>query len=105
LNSCPEILDDLYPLFALPTRKWMPRKKKGKTLSRFTALRWALHGRRGVKLRTIMVGGIRCTCDAWAMQFFERLTSGDNGGKPLTGGRQSKDHEAAERELAAAGVV
>ena len=102
-EKCPLAVHDLYPLFELPKQKWMPRKN-GKTLSRFTVLRWALHGRRGVKLRSIMVGGIRCTCDTWTMEFFERLTSGISRSGSVNGNRQGKDYEAAERELAAAGI-
>ena len=97
------MLNELYPLFELPKRKWMPRKK-GKTLSRFTVLRWALHGRSGVKLQTIMVGGSRCTCDAWAVEFFERLTRGGSRTKAFNDNRRNHDHEAAERELSAAGI-
>lgn len=93
---------DLYPLTELPGRPWMP-KKNGKRVNKFTCVRWALHGKRGFKLRTTMVGGLRCTCDAWAWDFFEKL----NGTDPATAEsspRLAKDHEAAEAELAAEGI-
>jgi hypothetical protein len=64
----------LYPLAELPKRHWMMRRN-GKPLNKWTVLRWAIHGRRGRKLRTLMIGGTRCTCDVWAMQFFEYLTA------------------------------
>jgi hypothetical protein len=91
----------LYSLAELPRRPWMPRKN-GKHISRFTCIRWALHGKRGIKLRTTMVGGLRCTCDDWAWDFFERL----NGDEATTGmrRRQAKDHNLAEAELTAEGI-
>jgi hypothetical protein len=46
-----------------------------------------------------MVGGVRCTCDAWAMQFFEALA----GNGPTPARVDSRDHQEAEAELAAEG--
>ena len=67
-------LNVLYPLTQLPSRDWMPRKR-GRPISFSTVLRWALRGKATVRLQTLMVGGCRCTCDAWAMEFFRRLTA------------------------------
>jgi hypothetical protein len=78
-------------------------KKNGKHISRFTCIRWALHGKRGLKLRTTMIGGLRCTCDEWAFEFFERL-AGAQPGPHITRRRQARDHELAETELAAEGI-
>jgi hypothetical protein len=92
--------DQLFPLPQLPAREWMPRKG-GRPLSYFTCLRWAINGKGGVKLKTLMVGGQRCTCDSWAMMFFEALTNGnvEPAKKP-----SPHDHDQALRELEAAGI-
>ena len=95
-----EIPDQLYPLTELPGRAWMPRKN-GKTLSRFTVIRWAIHGTKGRRLKTIMVGGQRCCCDAWAMSFFEALAGNEQSKTASHAG--SRDHEDAEAELAREG--
>jgi hypothetical protein len=82
----------------------MPRKD-GKLISVSSTNRWAFVGRCGVVLRTLMVGGTRCTCDAWAMEFFQRLT-GDAPFTPeprRTPHRRQKQHERAELELAREG--
>jgi hypothetical protein len=103
LNSsrslAPPVPGQLYALSELSKRDWMPRRN-GKPISKFTILRWALHGKRGIKLRTLMVGGIRCCCDAWAMNFFHCLTDPQrNSNAP-----GPRDYEQAMRELKAAGV-
>ena len=101
-DARPVVPGELYPLTDLPSRPWMP-KKNGKKVSRFTCIRWALRGKRGLKLRTIMVGGLRVTCDAWVWAFFESL----DGSAPATAmnpRRQTKDHELAEAELTAEGI-
>ena len=100
-NEAAAVTHELYPLSDLPARAWMPRRqgRNGrKPVNKFTCIRWALHGKGGVKLRTIMVGGIRCTCDAWAWEFFETLTRG----KESASGSCTvlpADHKAAEAEL------
>ena len=94
----------LYPLTDLPDRPWMPRKR-GRKVNRFTVIRWALHGKRGLRLRTVMCGGLRCTCDAWAWEFFERLSGGAGPGQPMSPRRQARDHELAEAELAREGIA
>lgn len=93
--------EQLFPITGLGGRDWMP-KRKGRGISPFTALRWALHGRSGHKLRTLMVGGQRCTTDAWAMDFFERCTAAAAGSK--TAKVRDDDYELAEAELADAGI-
>lgn len=101
LISAKAMIEGLYPLMQLPARPWMPRKKKGKKVSRFTVLRWALHGRNGIRLRTVMVGGLRCTTDSWAHEFFQRLADPESPPAKRSGPR---DHERAVRELELAGI-
>lgn len=93
----------LYPLTDLPRRPWMPRPK-GKAISKWTVIRWALNGMRGRKLETLMVGGVRCCCDQWARAFFRALSHPAEQPKPLSPRRQARDHAAAEAELDAAGI-
>ena len=95
----------LFPLIELPNRPWMPRRpRNGGTgkVNRFTCVRWALHGKGGTRLRTIMVGGVRCTCDTWAWEFFEALTRAKSGAQ-AAGHAPAGDFKHAEAELAAEG--
>ena len=93
---------ELYPIADLPKRRWMPRRG-GKPLSRYTIVRWAIVGKAGRKLRTILIGGIRCTCDEWAMEFFEALTNGERT-KAMSQRQTASDHAAAEAELDKLGI-
>lgn len=90
----------LYPISELPHRPFMPRKK-GKPINKFTALRWALHEKRGVRLRSVMIGGVRCTCDQWACEFFENLSRNKGGTKAIV---PRSDHLRAKAELTVAGL-
>jgi hypothetical protein len=79
-------------------------KSKGKPISRFTVLRWALHGRKGLKLKTLVIGKTRCTTDAWAMAFFNALTNvpSSTSGQ-MTDRQRGRDHADADGELTRAG--
>lgn len=35
-----------------------------------TVRRWAIHGRYGIRLRTVKLGRAYCTTDAWLIEFF-----------------------------------
>jgi hypothetical protein len=110
-DSCVQHSDEcdlgqqLFPLTELPRRSWMPRKD-AKPISKRTVIRWALCGRNGRKLRTTMVGGMRCTCDHWARLFFEYLATFDD--PTLLPHRsptmREKQIERAVRELEAYGL-
>ena len=52
----------------------LPSSRPGKQLHRATLWRWALKGSNGVVLRTVKLGGSRCTCDAWLCEFIQRLS-------------------------------
>src|SRR5687768_5231228 len=81
-NSIPRDVDEqdvpgqLFPISQLPGRSWMPRPR-GQPISLWTVIRWSTAGKHGHKLKTLMVGGTRCTTDMWALQFFEQLSSVD----------------------------
>jgi Protein of unknown function (DUF1580) len=72
-----------------------------------TVHRWRLKGCRGVKLETIMRGGIRYTSTEALVRFFAAITAVANGeALPAdhTTKLRQKRIEAAEKELAAAGI-
>ncbi|MCA9265238.1 MAG: DUF1580 domain-containing protein [Planctomycetales bacterium] len=64
-----------------------------------TTWRWALHGLRGHKLETIMVGGRRKTSVEAISRFLVRI-NGDTAPPAAA----SRAHEAAEREADALGI-
>jgi hypothetical protein len=96
---------ELFPVTELPRRPWMPRRK-GKPISAASGWRHVLRGKGGVKLRSLKVGGIRCTTDAWALSYFEHLSTGGPAQHTpaRTRDRRVRDLARAERELAAAGL-
>ena len=57
----------LRPLAEYASR--LPSSQRGKRLNRATLWRWALHGVRGRRLRTVTLGGGRMSCDAWVCEF------------------------------------
>ena len=61
----------------------MPRNMRGKTIHITTLIRWALHGVRGVRLKTVKVGRRRCTTRAWLLEFFEQLALVDRPAPPI----------------------
>lgn len=72
-----------------------------------TIHRWRLRGVRGVRLETLMVGGVRYTSSEALQRFFNRTTAvADGTSAPPT--RTDKQREQAisraEAELAAAGI-
>lgn len=97
----------LFPLTELPDRPWMLRRARAgrpNKLNKSTCVRWAVRGKRGLRLKTILVGGIRCTCDAWAWDFFNGLTRAKDGtgcATPRT--MRGDDHAIADAELQAEG--
>jgi hypothetical protein len=68
-----------------------------------TLHRWRLRGVKGVKLETVLVGGRRFTSVEAIARFMERLNGG-RGSDRMTPARRQKEIEAAERELADAGI-
>ena len=88
----------------------MDAAPNGKVMHVATVWRWMIDGKsvpgKGtIKLRSILVGGLRCTSDEWAMAFFSELTGED---KPLvtreTPNRRARRIEAASKRLQASGI-
>jgi hypothetical protein len=64
------------PLAQVPSLRGMPRRKNGKKLHRSTIFRWAGGGLGDpkIRLRTVQVGGQKCTTLAFLAEFFEALS-------------------------------
>ena len=71
-----------------------------------TIHRWRIKGIRGVRLSTILRGGIRCTSDAAIERFFAATTAAADGNIPptLTSRHREREISKAEREAAEAGI-
>lgn len=71
-----------------------------------TLWRWQLRGVRGVRLETILLGGIRHTSHEALERFTAACTAAAEGSQPTvrTTHQRERDIEAAERELAEAGI-
>ena len=86
---------------ALPSRGG---SRKG--VHAITLWRWSKRGIRGVRLETLLVGGVRCTSREALARFFERTTAAaEEWPVPaVTLRERRKSLEAAERELIAEGL-
>lgn len=70
-----------------------------------TLWRWHARGIRGVKLETVVIGGIRYVSREALQRFADRLTEQSDDSVPVRTARQrERDIERAERELADAGI-
>ena len=100
------LTEDLLPL-AMAARE-VPNRRGGRGIHVATVWRWTRRGVRGVRLETIVVGGIRQTSRQALQRFVERTTAAANGEAVPTAPTSSADRrkaiEAAERELAADGI-
>lgn len=84
----------------------VPNRAGGRGISVPTVWRWAQRGIRGVRLETVMIGGVRMTTDD-ALQRFYSATTAATDGRPLTTrtpAARERAIAAAERELAADGI-
>ncbi|MFO1006974.1 MAG: DUF1580 domain-containing protein [Planctomycetaceae bacterium] len=76
----------------------------GKRLSLATLHRWRLHGVRGTRLETILVGGMRYVSREAISRFIERQNADENAVPGITLAQRNRQAEAAQKELARAGV-
>jgi hypothetical protein len=81
------------------------KSRDGRSLNFSTVWRWALNGIRGVKLETVRVGNTLCTTEPAMQRFIERLSNPDAGDIAETPAMRRRAHEAAVKELAAAGAT
>jgi hypothetical protein len=66
-------LADFYPLKDVPKR--VPHRPNGKRLHPKVAVRWALQGSHGVRLRYVAAGRQKLTCDPWVLEFFAAVAA------------------------------
>lgn len=69
--------DDMYPVARVPDR--LPEVRPGCPVSPDSVANWCSGGLRGgtVRLRSVLIGGRRHTCDAWLAAFFQQLNDGE----------------------------
>lgn len=76
-----------------------------KTLSLATLHRWRLHGVKGAKLETCLIGGLRYTSREAINRFIAALNAGEQPGAPaISKSQRRRQAETADRLLREAGV-
>lgn len=76
----------------------------GKRLSLATLHRWRLHGVRGTRLETCLIGGMRYTSREAIARFIARQNASEAPTPSITPAQRQRQAEAAQRELARSGV-
>lgn len=64
--------ENLIPLLDVPGH--LPKGRNGIATNPATVFRWVKHGRNGVKLETLSIGGRRFTSTEALQRFFDKLT-------------------------------
>jgi hypothetical protein len=97
--------ETLIPLHAAPRHQLLRQgRRPGRPVHRGTLERWRTRGRRGIKLETFLLGGIRMTTEEAILRFIERMSDPAATPDAITPSQMRKAHDAAERELSAAGL-
>ena len=76
----------------------------GKRLALATLHRWRLRGVRGVRLETILIGGLRYTSHEAIGRFISSQNAGDTSTPSVTPAQRERQAKAAQIELSRAGV-
>ena len=76
----------------------------GKRLSLATLHRWRLHGVRGTKLETCLVGGLRYTSVQAIQRFVANQNRAESRAPTITASQRRKQAETADRLLQEAGI-
>lgn len=84
----------------------IPNRRGSRGVNVATVWRWMQRGIRGIKLETILIGGQRMTTREAMRRFFAATTAAADGTAPSVAAprQRQKQIEAAERELADAGI-
>lgn len=98
------VSERLVALTEVPKLAEMPRLRGGKRPHIATIYRWAQNGIRGVKLETVRLGGTVCTSVEAIQRFVERLSDPTSTTRPSPTKARQRQVEAAERQLADAGI-
>lgn len=97
--------ENVMPLSDAPRHPLLKRgRRAGRPIHRATLERWRTHGVGGIVLETTKVGGIRMTSVEAIERFLERLNTPGATSDTPTAVDASREHEAAELELEAAGI-
>lgn len=97
-------VETIFPIVEAPGR--LP-SRHGKKINITTVYRWIRSGSRGVKLESIILGGVRYTSTEAIQRFVERVSAAANGEtSPVVRSaiQRRNASERAERELAARGA-
>lgn len=85
--------------------KLIPGRKEGERVSVGTVWRWCLRGlRNGIKLKSVLIGGQRCTTRQWLQDFIEAInpsasSSSQPTATPRTPLQRERESERARQEL------
>jgi len=85
--------------------KLIPGRKAGERVSVGTVWRWCIRGiRNGIKLKSVMIGGQRCTTRLWLQDFIEAInpslsSSSQMTATPRTPLQRERESERAKEEL------
>ena len=92
-------------LLTIPAAAKLLPGRNGRRLAASTAWRWALIGRRGCRLETVVVGGCRYTTESCLREWIRATTAASTPGfsTPPSDPRP-EHHDAVEVALDAAGV-
>jgi hypothetical protein len=84
--------------------KMLPRRGRKKPVATSTVWRWCLGG--PPKLRTVVVGGVRMSCERWLREFIAAKTAAAEGelAPTRTPRQRSRAVAAAEKALTEAGL-
>jgi hypothetical protein len=99
--------EQVFPLQEAARR--LPPRRGGKPTHVDSLFRWATTGLKGIRLETILVGGVRCTSMAALSRFFAAQTELRDGRQavaapPPTATARRRASEEAERRLIAKGA-
>ena len=76
----------------------------GRKIALATLHRWRMHGVRGTKLETCLVGGLRYTSKQAILRFVEQQNRDQQPAPAITGKQRRRQAEAANRILEQAGI-
>jgi Protein of unknown function (DUF1580) len=82
----------------------LPRLRNTKPVHASTLWRWAMSGVRGVRLESLLIGGVRVTSAAALQRFFDRLTQVSRGDPGSSETESDRQKVRIDRELDAAGI-
>ena len=80
------------------------REFPGRPVCIQTLHRWRLHGIRGVKIETCIIGGLRWTSKEAIARFIAAQNAGDSPAPAVTPKQRARQSAAARRELEAMGL-